>query len=71
MALSQQIPVYPIDRVMPFFAAKTVICSDAYCVPRSELYRIRLNSDYAEDDVKPRNRADAKCPLGTTFILSA
>ena len=36
MALSQQIPVYPIDRVIPFWAAKRVIYSDAYWVPRSE-----------------------------------
>jgi hypothetical protein len=27
-----------------------------YCTPRSELSRIRLNTDYAEFGVKPRNR---------------
>ena len=28
MALSQQIPVYPIDRVMPFAAANAVIWAE-------------------------------------------
>ena len=35
MELSQQIPVDPIDRVMPFSAANAVIWADAYWVPRS------------------------------------
>jgi len=30
-----------------------------------------LHSDYAEDDVKPRNRADAACLQGTGLTFSA
>ena len=30
-----------------------------------------LYSDYAEDDVKPRNRADAACSQGTGLTFSA
>jgi hypothetical protein len=44
---------------------------DLNWLPRSELSRIRLNSDYAEDDVKPRNRADAACLQGTGLTFSA
>ena len=36
MALSQQMPVNPIERVMPFLIANVVICAEAYWVPRSE-----------------------------------
>jgi len=30
MALSQQMPVYPMDLISPFAAANAVICADAY-----------------------------------------
>ena len=30
-----------------------------------------FHSDYAEDDVKPRNRVDAGCLRGTAFVFSA
>ena len=36
-----------------------------YSLPASELSRVRLNSDYAEVGVKPRNRGLA-CPGGTS-----
>jgi len=30
-----------------------------------------FHTDYAEDDVKPRNRADVSNSLGATLVLSA
>jgi hypothetical protein len=59
IALSQQIPVDPIDLVMPFSAANVVICADAYWVPLSLLNGFPFNTDYAEPCVKPRNRGFA------------
>jgi len=48
-----------MERMSPLDAAKAVICAEAYWVPRSELTRIRVNSDYAEVGVKPRMRGFA------------
>ena len=52
--LSQHTPTAPMDWVMPFPPHHFWNSSEVYCDPRSELSRIRLNSDYAEKNVKPR-----------------
>jgi len=44
-----------MDGTMPSAARWAVNAMEVYCDPASELNRIRFNSDYAEDGVKPRN----------------
>jgi hypothetical protein len=67
-ALSLEEPTRPIDPRSPLFFSSRTTRLDLNWLPRSELSRIRLNSDYAEDDVKPRNRADASDSLGATLV---
>jgi hypothetical protein len=64
-------PTRPIDPVMALFFNTRTKAFERNCEPLSELSRIQLNSDYAEDDVKPRNRADAACSQGTGLTFSA
>jgi hypothetical protein len=45
-----------MDGTMPSAARWAVNAMQVYCDPASVLSRTRLNSDYAEVDVKPRNR---------------
>jgi hypothetical protein len=54
-ALSQHWPLRPTDKVTWQSPARAANAAEVYWQPRSELSRIRLNSDYAEDGVKPRN----------------
>jgi hypothetical protein len=54
-ALSQHWPVRPTDRVTSQSSASSAYAAEVYWQPRSELNRIRFNSDYAEVDVKPEN----------------
>jgi hypothetical protein len=54
-ALSWRWPVRPADRVTRQSLAWAAWAAEVYWQPRSELNRIRFNSDYAEVDVKPEN----------------
>jgi len=54
-ALSSADPGRPIDCRMPSRVQARRNSRAVYSLPWSELSRIRLNSDYAEDGVKPRN----------------
>jgi hypothetical protein len=54
-ALSQHWPVRPSDSVTSWSLARAAKAAEVYWQPRSELNRIRFNSDYAEVDVKPEN----------------
>ncbi len=54
-ALSKQMPVCPTDGMIPLERQASRNALPVYWLPRSELSRIRLNSDYAEVDVKPEN----------------
>ena len=69
-ALSYASPTVPMDATKPSSATVSVNLMDVYCDPASLLSRIRLNSDYAEDDVKPRNRSDARSLLGMAAVFS-
>jgi hypothetical protein len=54
-ALSRASPTVPTEGVSPASSRVWPNRTEVYCDPASELSRIRLNSDYAEDGVKPRN----------------
>jgi hypothetical protein len=54
-ALSQHCPLRPADSVTWQSPASSANAAEVYWQPRSELNRIRFNSDYAEVDVKPEN----------------
>ncbi len=57
MALSKALPVFPCDWTIPSFDNTSLNAPEEYCDPRSLLSRIRLNSDYAEVFIKPRNQS--------------
>ena len=54
-ALSRASPTVPTEGVSPASSRAWANRTEVYCEPASELNRIRFNSDYAEDGVKPRN----------------
>src|SRR5260370_29881425 len=54
-ALSYESPTLPTDGAMPAAASPAPYRLDRYSLPASLLSRLRLNSDYAEVGVKPRN----------------
>jgi len=55
-ALSSASPTVPIDADSPYRARVSVNRIEVYWLPASVLNRIRLNTDYSEVDVMPRNR---------------
>jgi hypothetical protein len=55
-ALSEQMPVRPNECRSPSSASLSEYSADVCWVPRSELRRIRFNSDYAEVSIKPRKQ---------------
>src|SRR5208283_686525 len=62
-ALSSASPTDPTDGSMPSARSRPVNATEVYWLPASLLSRTRLNSDYAEVGVKPRNRGMA-CRAG-------
>ena len=54
-ALSRASPTVPIEGVSPASSRVWANRTEVYCDPASVLSRVRLNSDYAEVCVKPRN----------------
>ena len=54
-ALSRASPTVPTEGVSPASSRAWANRTEVYCEPASELNRIRFNSDYAEDGVKPEN----------------
>ena len=57
-ALSRASPTVPTEGVSPASSRVWANRTEVYCEPASELNRIRFNSDYAEDGVKPREPED-------------
>ena len=55
-ALSYESPTDPIEGTAPISSRRSPYRIDVNWDPASELSRIRLNSDYAEVGVKPKNR---------------
>ncbi len=53
-----QLPTASTEGWMPASAGRSANRIEVYCDPRSVLSRTRLNQDYAEVRVKPRNRED-------------
>ena len=54
--LSKLSPTVPIKATAPASVSRSEYRIEVYWVPASLLTRIRVNSDYAEVDVKPRRR---------------
>ena len=54
-ALSRASPTVPAEGVSPASSRVWANRTEVYCEPASVLNRIRFNSDYAEDGVKPEN----------------
>jgi len=65
---SNKIVDYSIDDRMKASLAVTALSYEVKARPH---HGTIVHSDYAEDDVKPRNRADVSNSLGTTLVLSA
>ena len=67
-ALSEHTPTLPIDALASAFASASSHSREVNRPPRSELIGFRLNSDYAEVCVKPRNRGFA-CAGGGRWLI--
>ena len=66
---SNKIVGYSIDSRMKSSLAVNAL--DNAVAMRGDVAGCVVHSDYAEDDVKPRNRADVSNSLGSTRVLSA
>lgn len=69
LSQSQQTPVRPTDCSTPSTLYTACIWAEVNCVPRSELNRIRFNSDYAEKSVKPKLGVLASVPADWLVFL--
>ena len=61
----------PTEASTPAAMSRSVNAIEVYWLPASLLSRIRLNSDYVEENVKPSKRPAAGCRWGQLQFLSA